>query len=404
MTTDKLSHFRHELRTPVNHIIGYSEMLREEAEDLGLSDFIRDLQQMREGGDQLLSVIEDLLNPSPMAAEVDLIDFPALEAQLRRTLDDPVNQIVRCSRRLQEKATGLGKASLADDLRKIESAARQMLALAQAGVAESGPDQLGDSVRAEVPITEARPSSEVPVKRSPSAKAGFLLVVDDNATNRDMLSRRLEREGYTVAEAENGRRALEMIAANKFDLVLLDIMMPEMNGYDVLQHLKNDEKWRDIPVIMISALDEVGSVVRCIEMGAEDYLSKPFDPVLLRARLGACLEKKRLRDQEVEYLQQVDRVTAAAAAVESATFNPESLDEVAQRPDALGQLARIFQRMAREVYAREQRLKEEVQQLRIEIDEVRKAREVAEITDSGYFKNLRTKAKEARNRREENSG
>jgi len=404
MTTDQLAHFRHELRTPVNHIIGYSEMLREEAEDLGLSDFIPDLQQMREGGDQLLSVIEDLLNPSPMAAEVDLIDFSALEAQLRRKLEDPLNQIVSGSRRLQEKATGLGKASLTGDLQKIESAARKMLALAQAGVAESEPDQLADSVRAETPATEERPSSATPVKRSPPAKAGFLLVVDDNATNRDMLGRRLEREGYTVAEAENGRRALEMIAAHKFDLVLLDIMMPEMNGYEVLQHLKNDEKLRDIPVIMISALDEVGSVVRCIEMGAEDYLSKPFDPVLLRARLGACLEKKRLRDQEVEYLQQVDRVTAAAAAMESETFDAESLDEVAQRPDALGQLARVFQRMAREVYAREQRLKEEVQQLRIEIDEVRKAREVAEITDSGYFKNLRTKAKEARNRREDNSG
>jgi DNA repair ATPase RecN len=97
-------------------------------------------------------------------------------------------------------------------------------------------------------------------------------------------------------------------------------------------------------------------------------------------------------------------VTAAAAAVESETFDAHSLDEVAQRSDALGQLARVFQRMAREVYAREQRLKAEVQQLRIEIDEVRKAREVAEITDSGYFKNLRTKAKEARNRREDNSG
>jgi DNA-binding response OmpR family regulator len=402
MTTDQLAHFRHELRTPVNHIIGYSEMLRDEAEDLALSDFLPDLQQIRDGGGQLLGVIENLLNPSPVAAEADLLDFSALEAQLRRMLDDPLNQIVSCSRRLQEKAMSLGKASLTGDLRKIELAARQMLALAQAGVTESKSAQLEDSVRAETPA-EARSSPESPTKRSQQPKAGFLLVVDDNPTNRDMLSRRLEREGYTVAEAEDGRRALEMIAANKFDLVLLDIMMPEMNGYDVLRHLKADEKLRDIPVIMISALDEIGSVVRCIEMGAEDFLSKPFDPVLLRARIGACLEKKRLRDQEVEYLQQVNRVTAAAAAVESETFNPQSLDEVAQRPDALGQLARVFQRMAREVYAREQRLKAEVQQLRIEIDEVRKAREVAEITDSGYFKNLRTKAKEARNRREDNS-
>src|SRR5439155_26919518 len=100
------------------------------------------------------------------------------------------------------------------------------------------------------------------------------------------------------------------------------------------------------------------SVVRCIEMGAEEYLPRPFNPVLLQARIGACLEKKRLRDQEVLYLQQVARVTAAAAAIEADTFDPDSLGEIAGRPDALGQLARVFQRMAREVYARQQRLKQ----------------------------------------------
>jgi len=392
MKADQLAHFRHELRTPVNHIIGYSEMLREEAEDLGLSDFIPDLEHIRAGGDQLLGIVEALLNPSPVAVEGEGLDFESLRADLDRELDQPLNQIISGSQRLQEKAEGAGKASLADDLRKIESAARHMQALAQLGVVEP-------SVKAQAQAEADRSSVEPRTKRSVQPKAGFLLVVDDNATNRDMLSRRLEREGYTVAEAENGRRALEMIAADKFDLVLLDILMPEMDGYEVLRCLKDNEKWRDIPVIMISALDEIGSVVRCIEMGAEDYLSKPFDPVLLRARIGACLEKKRLRDQEIEYLQQVDRVTAAAAAVESETFDPQNLNQVAERPDALGQLARVFQRMAREVYAREQRLKEEVQQLRIEIDEVRKAREVAEITDSGYFQNLRTKAKDARNKR-----
>jgi DNA-binding response OmpR family regulator len=131
-------------------------------------------------------------------------------------------------------------------------------------------------------------------------------------------------------------------------------------------------------------------------MGAEDFLPKPFDPLLLRARLGACLEKKRLRDQEVEYLQQVARVTAAAAAVEAGQFTLASLDEVAARPDALGQLGRVFQRMAREVYAREQSLKQQVQDLRIQIDEAKKAREVAEITESEYFRALRDKARRLR--------
>ena len=127
-----------------------------------------------------------------------------------------------------------------------------------------------------------------------------ILVVDDTEMNRDMLSTLVEADGHKALLAENGRIGLEMLKAEPFDLVLLDVMMPEMNGYQVLEQLKADANLRAIPVIVLSALDEIGSVVRCIELGAEDYLPKPFDPVLLRARIGACLEKKRLRDQEVQ--------------------------------------------------------------------------------------------------------
>jgi len=192
---------------------------------------------------------------------------------------------------------------------------------------------------------------------------GSVLVVDDDETNRKILSGRLESEGHKVSVAENGRRALEVIEREPFDLVLLDILMPEMDGYQVLKHLKSRQTARDIPVIVLSALDEIESAVKCIEMGAEDYLTKPFNPVLLRARIGACLEKKRLRDQEVSYLQDVARVTTASAAVETGAFEPESLTDVAKRTDELGQLARVFQKMAGEVYAREERLKREVEVL-----------------------------------------
>jgi CheY-like chemotaxis protein len=234
-------------------------------------------------------------------------------------------------------------------------------------------------------------------KRQPTADIrGRILVVDDYPLNRMQLKRSLEQQGHTVALAENGRQALEMLEMDRFDLVLLDILMPEMDGYEVLARLKSDSAWRDLPVIVISALDEMQSVIRCIGMGAEDYLPKPFDRLLLRARIGASLEKKRLRDQEVEYLQQVARVTAAAAAVEAGEFTLASLDEVAARPDALGQLGRVFQGMAREVYAREQSLKQQVQELRIQIDEAKKAREVAEITESDYFRQLKERAQHLR--------
>jgi len=239
---------------------------------------------------------------------------------------------------------------------------------------------------------------EVITNRPSSTPASSLLVVDDNSMNRIILSRYISKLGYRSSLAENGRQALEKLQAEPYDLVLLDVQMPEMDGYAVLEQLKVNPRLRDIPVIMISAVDELESVVTCIELGAQDYLPKPFNPVLLRARLTACLERKWLRDQEVDYLQQVGLVTAAAAAIKANTFQPESLDEVARRPDELGQLALVFQEMARQVYAREQHLRRQVQQLRIEIDQAKKAREVAEITESDYFQQLLGKADELRNR------
>jgi signal transduction histidine kinase len=133
---------------------------------------------------------------------------------------------------------------------------------------------------------------------------GQILVVDDNRMNRLKLSISLEQQGHAVALAEDGQQALDMLKAQPFDVVLLDIMMPGLDGYQVLERIKGDPKLRDIPVIVISALDEIDSAVRCIEIGAEDYLPKPFNPVLLKARLASSLQKKKLRDLEKAYLQQ----------------------------------------------------------------------------------------------------
>jgi DNA-binding response OmpR family regulator len=136
-----------------------------------------------------------------------------------------------------------------------------------------------------------------------NANDGLILVVDDNEMNRDMLSRRLERQGYRSLAAEDGMQAMGLLRAhNEIDLVLLDIMMPRMNGYQVLEQVKQDETLRHIPVIIISAVDDLDSVIKCIEMGAEDYLFKPFNPILLKARINASLEKKRLRDHERRFL------------------------------------------------------------------------------------------------------
>jgi phosphoserine phosphatase RsbU/P len=160
-----------------------------------------------------------------------------------------------------------------------------------------------------------------------------LLVVDDNEDNRYMLTRRLEREGYTnLTTASDGREALDLLRRHRFDLVLLDIMMPEMDGYQVLEHLKADPRLRDLPVIMISAVDEIESVIRCIELGAEDYLPKPFNATILRARVGASLEKKRLRDEVRASLDHLERELNLARALQLSMVPTDFPQPNAQHP------------------------------------------------------------------------
>ena len=196
------------------------------------------------------------------------------------------------------------------------------------------------------------------------ASTGSILIVDDDPVNRLTLTYQLELEGHSVTAATNGRQALAMLRSAPIDLVLLDLVMPELDGFGVLAELKQDSALRDIPVIMISASDELESVVQCIEMGAVDYLPKPANPTLLRARIDASLEKKRLRDQEMAYLRDVTALTSAAASLEASSFDPATLDPVAARGDALGQLAGVFQRMAKEVVAREERLRQQLREAR----------------------------------------
>jgi phosphoserine phosphatase RsbU/P len=159
---------------------------------------------------------------------------------------------------------------------------------------------------------------------------GRILVVDDHELNRTMLARRLRRLGHEIETAGDGHEALAALrdGHGRFDLLLLDIMMPGLDGYEVLRRMKADEALRDLPVIVISALDETDAVVRCIELGADDHLAKPFNPVLLQARIGACLEKKRLRDLEKRHARSMERELDIGRAIQ-AGFLPDSMPTVA---------------------------------------------------------------------------
>ena len=338
--SDLLRTLRHDLRTPINHIVGYSELLLEVAEDHGHTLLMADLGKIRAAGAELATLVNTSLDA--VKVQGSLPDTITLSRGLRT----PLNTIVGYSELLEEEAEEGGYQSIAPDLRRIRTAGRQLLNQVHALldlVSESvadGPPNPGHSPVNSVPQAppHVRESAEGDSYRADRAAASTatLLVVDDDEANRDMLSRRLERLGYRVAVAQDGREALARIADEPFDLILLDIVMPELNGYEVLQRLKASEQLRHIPVVVLSASDEIDSAVRCIELGAEDYLPKPIDAVLLRARIGACLEKKRLHDQEQQHLGIIER-----QAVELAAWNQTLEQRVTEQTAQLERVGRL---------------------------------------------------------------
>ena len=223
-----------------------------------------------------------------------------------------------------------------------------------------------------------------PIERgslSQPVRGGTILAIDHNSIDCDLLARQLKRQGYVVATATNASQALRLLNAIPFDLIVFDASVPGIDGLELLRQLKQDEKLKQIPAIAICALEEIDVAIRCIELGAEDYVHKPFDPILLQTRVSTCLEKKRLRDRELRYLQQMERLISAATAVETKSFNPDSLDDLSQHPHKLGQLARVFQQMAREIDCRERVLQQQIQLLQVS-NQVQQQPVVSEATAS----------------------
>ena len=276
---------RQEFGASVTAIIGFLDILIEDARLRGLADCLPDLERMREAGTQLSGLIAHAVDSSQVTE--------GEAARLRHELRTPLNAIKGYAELLVEEACDGGREVLQEDLAKVTDIADRLLREIDRIVeaAAAAPiDVVGDVLRAIKPLD----ATDIRDRR---AASGRILIVDDNASNRDLLSRRLAREGYRVITAEDAAAAFARIAGEVFDLVLLDLMMPGMSGFEALCRLKSEENTRHIPVIMISALDELDSAVRCIEAGAEDYLPKPFNPVLLRARIASCLERKRLLDE-----------------------------------------------------------------------------------------------------------
>lgn len=286
-----LSRIRHDLRTPLNHLLGYCELLLED--DVLPPAFRPDLERIRAGGRQLLDALNEYLDADRLRAGT--LDLGRLQHDLRT----PVNHIRGYGEMLEELALELGAEAYVDDLRRIQQAAATWLRLMEerllplAGSPAAAERPANPASGPAIAFTAPRPD------RSVEGRAR-VMVVDDDPSNRDILARYLSRDGHEVVSEVDGVGALERLQAGDhgFDVLLLDLLMPRLNGYEMLLRLKADPALRDLPVLIISGLDLEDGIARCIEAGADDYLTKPFNAVLLRARLASCLEKKRLRDHE----------------------------------------------------------------------------------------------------------
>jgi two-component system, sensor histidine kinase and response regulator len=272
MSSRESAGLRHTLRTPINHMIGYTELLLEDPQLPAESE--PHLARVLVAAQQTLTIMQTHLPGAE--AEAQSVDFH----QLRSDLEESVITVLQTTAQLESIEAGVRLT----DVRRIRSAAQELLAFAGGTLPET---------------SAAMPKNGPAAHRDPPARIiARFLIVDDSDQSREILCRLLERQGHTCVTVSSGEQALEVLKDQHFDLVLLDLMMPEMNGLETLRAVKSNPKFEDLAVVMLSAFDEVDEIGQSLEAGAEDYLLKPFDRIVLNARLHAILERKRLRNLE----------------------------------------------------------------------------------------------------------
>ena len=295
---------RHNLKNPVNAILGYSEMLIEDCEDEGIDHLISDINKLNKAGREILKSIEEIFNDAALSDPDKSISTIAEEMEI--ALRTPLNTIIGYSELLLDDSDSIDIDNFVSDINKITESGR-MLEKELSSIIEFDSDDVkgirkqnlnqGNMSMVKDVLESIEPIDESDKKPK---ELGNILVVDDNKNNTDLLDKRLTKKGHKILTANNGKEAILRLTMDRdgIDVILLDIVMPEMNGYEVLKYLKNDKRFFEIPVIMISSMDDTDSIYRCIENGADDYITKPFEKSILDARISSCIEKKHLRDKE----------------------------------------------------------------------------------------------------------
>ena len=329
-----LANMRQELHAPVEALAGYAQILHEEASREGVDDMLADIDRIRTAADDLSRLVERLLDEETARELFEKEDLISTEKSLRHDLRTPINAIKGYSEMLLEDLEDMGAERIRPDLDRLLAESDRLLSQLGTIVSFSQGEMDGAALESATAVAATTMSNLVEGKRpvgegrvSPE-ETGHILVVDDIEANRDLLARRLSGDGHRVATATGGEEALAMLQAEEFDLVLLDLMMPGVNGFEVLARMKADSELRSVPVVMVSALDETDSVIRCIEAGADDYLPKPVNPVLLKARIASGLEKKKWADderQQKRFIRQAFSRFIAPQVVDQLIADPSKL-------------------------------------------------------------------------------
>lgn len=314
---------RSEFSTPLDAIIGYTEILLDELEFYQLETYEDDLKKILQSGKLLQSRVDEVLSIGTIAGQTKAFNLKTFSSELQFNLLTPLNSIIGYCELLLDEELSIEQEQFSHDIGKILLAAKSFISYINeidklAQIQWKGTDLVAQFKKSDIIIHDliiTIPPLDNKIIYKPTAPKGSILVAEENELARDLLVRRLKHYGFNATPCGDASKVLDELSGGDFDLILLSIIMSGISGFEVLKRIMRDSRYYYLPVIVISPLKEIDAVVRCLEMGADDYLLKPFNPVIFKARIEASIEKKMLRDKEKLYLIQLQEAKERSDAL-----------------------------------------------------------------------------------------